>query len=203
MKPPHKRNKRLAIFFLGFAFLLVARESILLGVGNFLIAGDELQPADLIHVLGGDVERIDYGIALHQQDYGGKILFTGGRVEIPLANMTYSRLAREYAQARGIPPESILPLESTATSTFEEVLELQHVLASDSSLQTLLIVSSPYHLRRARWIFEKALQPRVQLRFVPVPFERSRHKQRWWTTELSLQAVVNEYLKIPFYLLKY
>lgn len=202
MTPSHKRNKILAIFFLGFV-LFTVRESILLGVGNFLIAGDELQPADLIHVLGGDVERIDYGIALYQQDYGGEILFTGGRVEIPLANMTYSRLAREYAQARGVPPENILPLESTATSTFEEVLELQRVLASDSSLQTLLIVSSPFHLRRVRWIFEKALPPRVQLRFVPVPFARSRHKQRWWTAELSLQAVVNEYLKIPFYFLKY
>ncbi|KAA0231886.1 YdcF family protein [candidate division KSB1 bacterium] len=202
MTPSHKRNKILAIFFLGFV-VFTSRESILLGVGNFLIAGDELQRADLIHVLGGDVERIDYGITLYQQDYGGKILFTGGRVEIPLADVTYSHLAREYAQARGIPSESILPFESKATSTFEEVLELHHVLASDTSLQTLLIVSSPFHLRRARWIFEKALPPRVQLRFVPVPFERSRHKQRWWTAELSLQAVVNEYLKIPFYFLKY
>ena len=107
-----------------------------------------MQRADLIHVLGGDVERIDYGITLYQQDYGGKILFTGGRVEIPLADVTYSHLAREYAQARGIPPESILPFESKATSTFEEVLELHYVLASDTSLQALLIVSSPFHLRR-------------------------------------------------------
>lgn len=193
----------LAVFFLLFAVLLLAREPILLGIGNFLIVKDELRPADLIHVLGGDVERIDYGIELYKSGFGKKILFTGGRVELPLIEATYSHLARAHAESKGVPAENILPDESAATSTFEEVLELQQILKSDSLLQTLLIVSSPYHLRRARWIFSKALNHRVQLQFTPVPFEKSRHKQRWWTTELSLQAVVNEYLKIPFYILNY
>jgi uncharacterized SAM-binding protein YcdF (DUF218 family) len=203
-KQPVSRKwlRRLAIFFLLFAAFLLAREAILLGVGKFLIVRDELQPAHLIHVLGGDVERIDYGIELHKQGYG-KILFTGGRVELPLVNTTYSRLAREYAESKGVRAEDILPDESTATSTFEEVLELQKILRHDASLQSIIIVSSPYHLRRARWIFKKGLDKRVTLQFAPVPFEKSRQKQRWWTEELSLQAVVNEYLKMPFYILKY
>jgi uncharacterized SAM-binding protein YcdF (DUF218 family) len=172
-------------------------------VGSVLIIQDDLQPADLIHVLGGDVERIDYGIELYKQGYGKKILFTGGRVELPLVNATYSQLAQEYAESKGVPAEAILPDESMATSTYEEVLELQEILKNDSSLQSLIIVSSPYHLRRARWIFNKILGHHVKLQFAPVPFEKSRHKQRWWTNELSLQTVVNEYLKMPFYILKY
>jgi uncharacterized SAM-binding protein YcdF (DUF218 family) len=193
----------LAIFFLLFAVFFLAREPILLGIGNFLIVQDDVQTVDLIHVLGGDVERIDYAIELHKQRYGKKILFTGGRVELPLINTTYSSLAKAHAESRGVPSQDILPFESKATSTFEEVLELQEILQSDSSLQAILIVSSPYHLRRARWIFNKTLNHHVKLQFAPVPFEKSRHQQRWWTEELSLQAVVNEYLKIPFYVLKY
>lgn len=203
MPPRRKWTKNFAVFFLLFAVCLLAREPILLGSGNFLIVSDELQSADLIHVLGGDVERIDYAIELHKQGYGEKILFTGGRVELPLVNATYSRLAREYAESKGVPAEGILPNESSATSTFEEVLELQEILRHDTSLQSIIIVSSPYHLRRARWIFKKGLNNRVWLQFAPVPFAKSRHKQRWWTEELSLQAVVNEYLKMPFYILKY
>jgi uncharacterized SAM-binding protein YcdF (DUF218 family) len=203
MLPSRKWIRFLAVFFLLLAVCLLAREPILLGIGNFLIVQDDLQPADLIHVLGGDVERIDYAIELYKQGLGGRILFTGGRLELPLVNATYSQLAREYAESKGVLAEAILPEESKATSTFEEVLELQEILKSDSSLQTIIIVSSPYHLRRARWIFNKNLGHRVKLQFAPVPFEKSRLKQRWWTEELSLQAVVNEYLKIPFYLLKY
>ncbi len=203
MPSSRKWLRRFVVFFLLFAVFLLAREPILLGVGKFLVVRDELQPASLIHVLGGDVERIDYGIELYKGGFGKKILFTGGRVELPLVNVTYSRLARAYAESKGVPAEDILPDESSATSTFEEVLELQEILKNDPSLQTLIIVSSPYHLRRARWIFEKGLNNRVALHFAPVPFEKSRHKQRWWTEELSLQAVVNEYLKLPFYILKY
>ncbi len=97
--PRRKWLRLLAAFFLLFAVFFLAHEPILLSVGNFLIVSDDLQPADLIHVLGGDVERIDYAIELHQQGYGEKILFTGGRVELPLVNATYSRLAREYAES--------------------------------------------------------------------------------------------------------
>jgi len=195
--------KPLAVFFLLFAIFFIARESILLSLGNFLIVGDDLHPADLIHVLGGDVERVDYGIDLYKQGYGRKILFTGGRVELPLVKTTYSRLAREYAESKGALAEDILPDESTATSTFEEVLELEEILQHEASVRSLIIVSSPYHLRRARWIFKKGLNNRVALQFAPVPFEKSRQKQRWWTEELSLQSVVNEYLKLPLYVLKY
>lgn len=203
MPPRRKWIKPLAIFLLLFAVLLLAREPILLRIGNFLIVRDDLHQADLIHVLGGDVERIDYGIELYKSGFGKKILFTGGRVELPMVNTTYSNLARAHAESQGLPSQDILPFQSKATSTYEEVLELQKILRADSSMQSLLIVSSPYHLRRSRWIFNKILGHRVNLQFAPVPFEKSRHKQRWWTEELSLQTVVNEYLKMPLYILKY
>lgn len=185
------------------ASILLAREPILLSVGNFLIIRDDLEPADLIHVLGGDVERIDYAIELYNQGYGKRILVTGGRVELPLLNTTYAALSRAYAESKNVLADDILPFESSATSTYEEALELKSNLKNDASIHSLTIVSSPYHLRRARWIFEKILGSRVALQFAPVPFESSRHKQRWWTEELSLKAVVNEYLKLPLYYFKY
>jgi uncharacterized SAM-binding protein YcdF (DUF218 family) len=203
---PHTRRKW--FFILGaivllLATLVLAREPILLGVGDFLIVKDNLQPADLIHVLGGDVDRIDYGIQLYKQGYAKKLFLTGGRIEIPLVNTTYSRLSKEYAVANGVRPEALLPLESQATSTYEEALELKRFLDSGAPIRSIIIVSSPYHLRRARWAFKKVLDDRAVLRFAPVPFEMARNKRRWWTDEESLRIVVEEYLKIPFYYAKY
>lgn len=203
---PHARRKW--VFILGaivllLAILVLAREPILLGIGNFLIVKDNLQPADLIHVLGGDVDRIEYGLQLYKQGYAPKILFTGGRIEIPLVNTTYSRLSKEYAVAKGVRPEALLPLESHATSTYEEALELKQFLESGAPIRSIIIVSSPYHSRRARWAFKKVLDDRVVLRCTPVPFEMARNKRRWWTDEESLRIVVEEYLKIPFYYAKY
>jgi uncharacterized SAM-binding protein YcdF (DUF218 family) len=202
---PHPRRKWpiiLGTIVLLLATLVLGREPILLGVGDFLIVQDALRPADLIHVLGGDVDRIDYGIELYKQGYGRKIFFTGGRIEIPLVHTTYSRLAQEYAVSKGVRPENVLPHESRATSTYEETLELRAFL-DGTPIRSVIIVSSPYHLRRARWIFNKMLGDRVTFQFAPVPFEVGRHKRRWWTDEKTLKAVIIEYLTIPFYYVQY
>lgn len=185
------------------ALLILARVPILLGIGRFLIIQDELRSADLIHVLGGEVDRIDYAVQLYKAGVGRKLFFTGGRIEIPLVDTTYSRLAQQYAIAKGVRSEDVLPHESRATSTYEEALELKAFLESGVQVKSVIIVSSPYHMRRARWTFTKVLGDRVTFQFAPVPFEMSRHKQRWWMDEWSLNLVLTEYLKIPFYYVNY
>jgi uncharacterized SAM-binding protein YcdF (DUF218 family) len=202
---PHLRRKWIIIIGGGvvIAIVILARVPILLGIGRFLIINDEVQSADLIHVLGGDVDRIDYGVQLYQQGFGRKMFFTGGRIEIPLVDTTYSRLAQQYAIAKGVRSEDVLRRESLATSTYEEALELKAFLDGGAEVKSVIIVSSPYHMRRARWTFTKVLGDRVTFQFAPVPFEMSRHKQQWWTDEWSFNIVLTEYLKIPFYYANY
>jgi len=76
-------------------------------------------------------------------------------------------------------------------------------LEDNPSIQSVTIVSSPYHMRRAQWAFQKVLGERVRLQFAPVPFEMSSLEQRWWTDTKSRKMVVKEYLKILFYFVKH
>lgn len=193
-----------AVCFFLFAVSPI-REAILLGVGNFLIVRDDLQPADLIHVLGGgDVGRVDHGVELYKQGLGKKMFFTGGRVEPRgMYNLPDSFSSGDYAELQGVSAKDILWRGGSAANTYEEAVALGDLLHKEDSIQSVIIVSTPYHLQRARWVFNKVVGFRVDLQYAPVPFAISQYKQRWWEDKLSLAMVKNEYLKLLFYFLKY
>jgi uncharacterized SAM-binding protein YcdF (DUF218 family) len=170
--------------------LFLAHKPILLGIGSFLVVEDDLKPADLIHVLGGGFDRLDYGLQLYEQGYGQRIFITGG---------DDASVYRAYALANGAEAKHILPPASWAVNTREEALELKQFLDQDSSVQAVIVVSSPYHMRRAQWTFQDVLGSQVDLQFAPVPFETARHQQQWWMDASSRKIVIGEYFKLLFY----
>jgi uncharacterized SAM-binding protein YcdF (DUF218 family) len=91
-----------------------------------------------------------------------------------------------------------LPIESWARNTYEEALELNQFLGRDSSVQSVIVVSSPYHMRRAQGTFQEVLGDQVALQFAPVPFAMARHQQQWWLDAGSRKMVMGEYFKILF-----
>jgi hypothetical protein len=56
--------------------VFVLREPILFKIGDFLVVQDEVQAADVIHVIAGPDEYTDYVARLFRQGNGGKIFFT-------------------------------------------------------------------------------------------------------------------------------
>jgi uncharacterized SAM-binding protein YcdF (DUF218 family) len=170
--------------------LFLAHKPILLGIGSFLVVEDNLKPADLIHILGGGFDRLDYGLQLYEQGYGQRIFITGG---------DDASVYRAYALANGAEAKHILPAESWAVDTYEEALELKQFLDRDSSVQSVIVVSSPYHTRRAQWTFQEVLADQVALQFAPVPFAMARHQQQWWMDAGSRKIVMGEYFKLFFY----
>jgi uncharacterized SAM-binding protein YcdF (DUF218 family) len=186
------------LFFGGTTVLLLTslflvHQPVLLGIGSFLVVEDHLKPADLIHTLGGGFDRLDYGLQLYEQGYGRRIFITGGDDAIAY---------RAYALANGADAEHILPAESWAINTHQEALELKQFLAGEPSIQSVIVVSSPYHMRRAQWTFQDILGEQVDLQFSPVPFELARHKPQWWADAASRKIVIGEYFKILFYYLR-
>jgi uncharacterized SAM-binding protein YcdF (DUF218 family) len=116
---------------------------------------DEAREADAAIVLGAAVfgdrpspvlrERINHAIVLYEAGYVDKIIFTGGLGMT--GRVTEAAAAAAYAQAQGVPVEAIL-LETTSTSTREN-LRNARVVAAENNLQTFLIVSTPFHMKRA------------------------------------------------------
>lgn len=118
---------------------------------------DETRSADAAIVLGAGVirgrpspvlrERINHAIQLYEDGIVDKIIFTGGvgfRDE-----KSEAEVARDYAVARGIPNEAIL-LDTTSTNTIENLTNAYQIAqANDIDSNTFLIVSTPFHMRRA------------------------------------------------------
>jgi hypothetical protein len=106
--------------------LFICHEFILSGIGDFLVVQEQIQPADLIHVIAGPDEYTDYAAQLYRQGYAKKIFFTGGWCSYH--NENHGERGRERAVANGVPPQAIAADDSAVTSTYSEVVRLKEFL---------------------------------------------------------------------------
>ena len=106
--------------------------------------------------------------------------------------------ARNSAITLGIPGDSITILPGNARNTQTEAIAVRTYLAGIPAIDTILLVSSAYHMRRASMIFKAALRdsetpiyvgcsPSVYSEFIAY---------RWWRGKEGIQEVLTEYLKI-------
>ncbi len=171
------------------------------GMASFLVFRTDLKHADVIIVLGGDSERVPYGVKLYKSNYSDKIIVTGGPLKIPhLNNMTWAELAKEEAVDSGVAPKDVI-LEDKSTTTYEDAQFSRNIM-QQSNFTSAIVVSSPYHMRRASWIFGRVYKnDNITLLYSPV--DNSWFKEeKWWTDERSMQAIFDEYAKLVYYMFK-
>ncbi len=113
------------------------------------------EKSDVIIVLGTAIEnekpssvfkeRINHGIYLYNKGVAKKLMFTGGLGKGQI--QTESAVAKKYALSKGIPSEAII-LEEKSRSTYENFM-FTKLLMDSLGLNTALIVSDPFHMKRA------------------------------------------------------
>jgi uncharacterized SAM-binding protein YcdF (DUF218 family) len=177
------------------------REKVLLVVGNYLVIQDRLVPADVIHVIAGDDYRTEYGIQLYKQGYAKYIFFTGGWYE-PVG--WHGAHGQQLALQRGIPLEAIVFDDTKVTSTYDEVMLLKAWMDQSSQpIQSVMVVSDPFHMRRARWTYRRVLGKEAKILLAPVQFESTPYKREWWKDQESQNYIKDEYIKSVYYLIRY
>jgi uncharacterized SAM-binding protein YcdF (DUF218 family) len=200
------RAKQTAIITVSVALLgamaFLFREPAMLAIGDYLVIQDALKPADVIHVIGGPDDRTDYAIQLYKQGYGKRIFFTGGWCSYH--GYRHGEHGIERSVAQGVPQEDIAFDDSEVTSTYAEAVRLREFIALDAPyVRSVIVVSDPYHMRRARWTYENALAGEITVEMAPVPFGITPYQRRWWQDQASRKYVANEYLKMFYYLARY
>jgi uncharacterized SAM-binding protein YcdF (DUF218 family) len=191
----------IAVGFLGIT-ALIFHERILLIPGDFLVIQDELRPADLIHVIAGLDHRTDYAIQLYKLGYGKRIFFTGGWCT--LHDHYHGAYSKERALDQGVPPDAIATDDTEVTSTYSEILRLKEFIKkSGFPIHSLIAVSDPYHMRRARWAYRQVFGNEITVQMAPVPFDLSPYQHRWWSDQESRKMVEEEYLKFGYYIARY
>lgn len=190
------------VLLLGFSLIWLNRESILLAIGDFLVVQDTPHPVDLIHVLGGNQRRGEYAADLYRQGYAPHLFFSG---ETPAAGQPFQPeyMSQSQALARGVDPQAVIPFPSTAGSTYEEAIELKQLLTENPAIQSVMIISDPYHMRRVSWTFHHVIGSRAQLYFVPIPANQSQVPRRWWQNSWTRRTIGSEYTKLLYYMLVY
>jgi len=182
--------------------LYLTYERILFLVGDFLVVKDDLEPADLIHVIAGDDHRTDYAIHVYNQGYGRLLFFTGGWCTNH--HSYHGERGREAALERGVPPEAVSVDESQVSSTFSEALRLKEFIGKiDEPIRSIIVLSDPHHMRRTRWAYKKVFGEQIKIAMAAVPFELSPYKRQWWEDEGSRRMVREEYIKMLYYYARY
>jgi uncharacterized SAM-binding protein YcdF (DUF218 family) len=182
--------------------LFLTGEHILLSIGDFLVIKDDLLQADVIHVIAGKDYRTDYAIKLYKQKYGKMIFFTGGWCN--RHNYYHGKHGREYAFKQGVPLAAIAIDEFEVKSTYSEVVRLkEYIDQKQMRVRSIIVVSDPHHMWRARWTYKNVIKGKVSIQMAPVPFDLSTFQRRWWADPLSRRVVRDEYMKILYYYARY
>jgi uncharacterized SAM-binding protein YcdF (DUF218 family) len=106
--------------------------------------------------------------------------------------------ARDAAVALGMPDSCITMLPGDARSTLDEALAVCDYLAMQPGPDTLILVSSPAHMRRAYMIFKTVLKKANLNTYVgcsPSKYS-SFNPDRWWRRKEDIQSVLSELIKI-------
>ena len=171
-------------------------------IGDFLFMQDTLHPADVIHVIAGEDYRTDYAVRLYEQGFGKTLFFTGGWCEIHLYR--HGEHAKERSLAQGVPFSAIAFDDSKVMSTYMEAERLKEWIAqSPDPVRSVIVVSDPFHMRRASWAYRKVLGDDVEVQLAPVPFGLTPYQRTWWKDWQSRQNVRDEYSKFVYYLFRY
>lgn len=196
------------VLLLLIALAVGFRSQILTGLADFLIVNDPLQRADLIFVLNGDYNtRPLLAARLYQKGLAPQIAIARSQ-STPTEDLGLTRnetdISVSVMETLGVPADriTVLPFPGGVTSTFDEAKVLRGYLDAHP-LRRILLVTSAFHTRRARWIIDKELAPLpVSLEVAAAPYI-GFDQTNWWKSEDGLVTLNNEYIKLVYYLVKY
>jgi len=168
----------------------------LLGPGFIL---DTPQPApqasDAIVVISGDEQmaRFAEGVNLYRQGLGHFLVFSGAAFDNGTSN---ADVMRSLAIARGVPQSAILE-EPQGEDTWGNAVYTREVL-EEHDLQSAILVTSPYHLRRAQVTFDAAYAGSgIQVMVHAAPDSQWR-KLSWWQQADTRRLTFTELQKLAY-----
>jgi uncharacterized SAM-binding protein YcdF (DUF218 family) len=173
---------------LGVLYLL--REPILRLTGEILIVEQDPTEADAIFLLGDDnysADRATRAAELYHARWAPRIVASGRylRPYVSIADL----MQRDLTE-RGVPAAAVLRLPSYAQNTRQEANVLLRV-TQEKKWKRVLVVTSNYHSRRARRIFDRVFDGAAEVRLIPAR-DGTYDPQSWWRTRLGVKHFFGE-----------
>jgi uncharacterized SAM-binding protein YcdF (DUF218 family) len=180
----------LLVFMVFLALVYVVRHPLLRLGGQLWVLDQPAEHADVIVVLSDDNytgDRAAHAADLYHAGLAPQVV-ASGRLLRPYAGV--SEMIERDLESRGVPANSIVKFSHRAANTREEAEALAGLVAN-RGWKRVLVVTSNYHARRTRFIFERVFRPSVTVR-VSAARDSEFDPAHWWESRLGTKLFFNE-----------
>jgi uncharacterized SAM-binding protein YcdF (DUF218 family) len=168
----------------------LARHPLMRFLGEEWIVEDPPEHADAIIVLSDDnyyADRAAHAADLYRHGMAPYIIASGRKLR-PYAGV--AELMEHDLVERAVPKDKILRISHQAQNTREEAQVLRQQVI-DRKWRSVIIVTSNYHTRRARYIFTHVFPSTVAVR-VSGAKDGDFDPDSWWERRISVKKLVTE-----------
>ncbi len=185
-------NLIILLFIVVFcAVLYLARRPILRFAAEWWIIEDPLERADAIIVISDDnfyADRATRAAELFREGKAPLIVASGRRLR---PNAGIAELMEHDLVERGVPRDKIVRFVHDADSTSGEAEALAPFVAQ-RKWHSVIVVTSNYHTRRARYIFRRIFPQGIEVR-VASAHDGDFDPQHWWEKRKSIKELTREF----------
>lgn len=197
-------SRKIILVVLLAAFLFVIHKKLLTEIGSFLVVKDIPQKTDAAVVLNGGVDiypRLIEAADLYKKAKASKVVINGNRktdILRDLENRGYETTCKWYAEEinvlahQGVAKEHIVAI--SAEDAFDTISEAKITgrILINNGISTVIIATSKFHSRRARYIWKKMYRNELTIYIAPAendPYDPGA----WWKNGRQIRWVLSEY----------
>lgn len=187
-------KKFFAWFFGIIIAVLVVGFGLFIGLGFYLSPQEQPLKADVIVVVSGGqtTSRAEKGIELYKQGYAPKIIFSGAALDDGPSN---AYAMRDQALASGIPARDI-SIDEKSQNTYENAENSKRII-DEIGAKKIILVTSPYHQRRANQTFESVLGKSYTVTGISA-YDNRWSKSGWWHQGFPIFISISEMWKLLY-----
>ena len=182
----------LLFFLFVLAVLYIARRPLMRFAGAFWVLDEPAVPSDALIVLGDDnyaADRAFKAAELYRAGVAPVVVVSGRMLR---ANVSIADVMAHDLGSFGVPASAIVKLTHRAQNTQEEADEAAHLIET-RKWKRVQVVTSNYHARRVRFIYERVVPRGVAVR-VSGARDSEFDPSSWWETRQGEKLFLSELL---------
>lgn len=179
-------------FILFLALLYLLRHPILRTMGDFWVVNDPPSQADAIVILADDNftgDRAAKAAELYR-DHEAPVIVVSGHMLRPYFGV--GDLIQRDLQGHGVSGSAVTIMPHTAEDTLQEAQILRRLVVQ-KGWSRLIVVTSNYHTRRARYIWRRTMPSGVNFWMAAAP-DHDYDPDHWWETRAGVKTYFHEFV---------
>jgi uncharacterized SAM-binding protein YcdF (DUF218 family) len=162
-----------------------------IAIAVYLSPQDELEKTGAIVVIsGGDTDaRIQEAVELYMQKWAPLMITSGAAAT---GNVSNALAMKRIAISKGVPASTVLIEEESKTTA--ENAKFVKAMLREKEIESIILVTSPYHQRRANNEFKKQMGKEYKI-INHSAKDMTWRKKNWWESANARFLTIGEILK--------